>query len=194
MKLNMEESLSEEQVYMIELGIIPVAVGIAGAISIILKEYNEGNRIKQEIRLEQEKMKEEMSKKKEREVEKHKFKNQECIDLKDLFEARYDYIFKMLNRKFDTGEMTYEKYEKMINTCKKNFFDNLEIADSEVIRNIAADSRIEAIVKCKTLLKGIDKLMIELIKYENRVEDVDEIVDYMDELINDVKMYYEVTK
>ena len=139
MKLNMEESLSEEQVYMIELGIIPVAVGIAGAISIILKEYNEGNRIKQEIRLEQEKMKEEMSKKKEREVEKHKFKNQECIDLKDLFEARYDYIFKMLNRKFDTGEMTYEKYE-------------------------------------------------------NRVEDVDEIVDYMDELINDVKMYYEVTK
>ena len=178
-----------------------IVLGIVGLITVIFTIYNhkkEAERIKENEKrfredLEERKKRREEEKKEEERFKKRFFREQESRDLANLWEARENYIYEMLEEKFNKEEMSFQRYDKMIKTCKKYFYENLEIADNQVIRINANESYIESITKCKELLKGIDKLMIELIKYGSKGDNIDFIVEEINEMADEVKTYYAET-
>lgn len=178
-----------------------IILGIIGLITLLSTIYNnkkEVERIKKHEEMCREDLEEMKRRKKRKEEEKFKdsrlFREQESKDLADLWEARENYIYEMLEKKFNKEEMSFQRYDKMIKTCKKYFYKNLEIADNQVIRINANESYIESITKCKELLKGIDKLMVELIKYGSKGENIDFIVEEINEMADEVKTYYTETE
>lgn len=181
------------------IDIMTISLGIVGLITIISSIYKH-NVEKKRVDLYREKCKEdleEVRKRKKEEEERLKerfFREQESRDLANLWEARENYIYEMLENKFNKEEMSFQRYDKMIKTCKKYFYENLEISDNQVIRVNANESYIESITKCKELLKGIDKLMIELIKYGSKGENIDFIVEEINEMADEIKTYYTETE
>lgn len=176
-----------------------VILGITGLITLFSTIYNH-KREQERVEKYRKRCKEELEELRKRKKEEEKFKDsrlfkeQESKDLADLWEARENYIYKMLEEKFNKEEMSFQRYNKMIKTCKKYFYKNLEIADNQVIRINANESYIESITKCKELLKGIDKLMVELIKYGSKGENIDFIVEEINEMADEVKTYYTETE
>lgn len=172
---------------------------IAALITIISSIYTykeEEKRVKRYRKRCKEELEEVRKRKKEEENFKDSrvFKEQESKDLANLWEARENYIYEMLEKKFNKKEMSFQRYDKMIKTCEEYFYKNLEIADNQVIRINANESYIESITKCKELLKGIDKLMVELIKYGSKGENIDFIVEEINEMADEVKTYYTETE
>lgn len=181
------------------INIMTISLAITGLITIISCISNHKAE-KKRVEEYEKRCKEELEeiKKRKKEEEKIKdsrlFKEQESKDLANLWEARENYIYEMLEKKFNKEEMSFQRYDKMIKTCKKYFYKNLEIADNQVIRINANESYIESITKCKELLKGIDKLMVELIKYGSKGENIDFIVEEINEMADEVKTYYSETE
>lgn len=180
------------------IDIMTISLGIVGLITIVSSIYK--HRVEKErVEEYEKKCKEELEEVKRRKKKEEKFKDprlfreQESKDLANLWEAREKYIYEMLKEKFNKEEMSFQRYDKIIKTCKKYFYKNLEIADNQVIRINANESYIESITKCKELLKGIDKLMIELIKYGSKGENIDFIVEEINEMADEVKTYYAET-
>lgn len=180
------------------IDIMTIYLGIVGLITIVSSIYKH-NLEKKRVDLYREKCREELEEVRRRKKEEEEFKDsrlfreQESKDLANLWEAREKYIYEMLKQKFDKEEMSFQRYDKMIKTCKKYFYKNLEISDNQVIRVNANESYIESITKCKELLKGIDKLMVELIKYGSKGENIDFIVEEINEMADEVKTYYAET-
>lgn len=178
------------------IDISTIILGIVGLITLISGMY-QNKKQAERVRESMKECKDELEKRKKK---KKKFKNprlfkeQESKDLANLWDARENYIYEMLERKFNKEEMSFQRYDRMIATCKKYFYENLEISDNQVIRVNANESYIESITKCKELLKGIDKLMIELIKYDSKGENINIVLDDLNEMTNEIKSYYEVVE
>jgi len=181
------------------IDIMIIILGITSLITIISSIYKH-KKEKKYVEEYEKRYKEEMEELRKRKKEEKKFKDsrlfkeQESRDLANLWEARENYIYEMLERKFNEKEMSFQRYDKMIKTCKKYFYENLEIADNQVIRINANESYIESITKCKELLKGIDKLMVELIKYSSKGENINLIIEEINEMTDEVKTYYTETE
>lgn len=162
----------------------------------LLKESMEMKRVIQsELNAMREEMELEKAKKNSIKLEKEKgksdrFQHSECKDLNDLFVAREEYIYEMLNHKFDKTEMSFMRYDQGIKTCKKYFYQNLDIADNDIVRVASPETYSDSLIKSKELLKGIDKMMIELIKYENSKTECDSALKDLNSLIKDIKRYY----
>lgn len=137
---------------------------------------DEVNKIHQEMRYE--------TKKKTKEPEKYLTKEMQHLDT--LYRAKESYCYKLINKKFKTGEMSYDRYITCLANCRKYFEGNMKRASETY--GLGVEKLY--IFKAKEMTKEVEKLMIELVKYdENKDSDDKIILEELEHAIRDVKEY-----
>jgi len=120
-----------------------------------------------------------------KEDEPPKYLKNELNHLNTLYNAKEGYIYKLLLKRFVPNEMSYKRYEYCLINCREYFDTNMELANESY--GLAIEE--EYLFKAKEITKGIEKLMIELIKYDDDKENDNIILKELENVIEDVKEY-----
>lgn len=123
--------------------------------------------------------------------------NTQITGLKDTFNQKEENITNLINQRFNDGELSYDRFMTVINSCHKIFYHHADSALS--IIGLASDysERLEEAVKEKiSILESINDEMNNLIEElilhdgdDGSEEELDELFGNMDNLINSVKDY-----
>ena len=131
-------------------------------------------------------------------VESLKVYKKEIDDLKVLFEVKEDVVRRLIEKKFEPPQITYDKFISLIDTSQKLF--NIQAASALNIIDLAVEDtpRIQSELQnkieiMKSIIDEIEKLTNELVLNINDNDDtqqeVKNLLDDMEKLINSVKEY-----
>lgn len=122
----------------------------------------------------------------------------EIDNLKVVFDVKEDVVRKLIEKRFEPPQITYDKFMSMIDSCHKLFYAqvdsvdniiNLAVEDTPRIRK-ELDNKIDIM---KTIINQIEDLTNELVININSDKKSDEevkvLLDDMEDLISSVKEY-----
>ena len=124
--------------------------------------------------------------------------NDKIIELKDTFDKKEDNITNLINNRFAKGELTYDRFNSVINNCHKIFYHHADSATSIIHLAPEYSERLDESIKGKiSILESLNgemnNLIEELIIHDGddkkSDEDLKELFSNMDNLINSVKDY-----
>lgn len=117
-------------------------------------------------------------------------------DLKQLFECKKEVTIKLIKRKFNPDEMSYDYFMSNIETCDEVFEKILEEGMNVLLYSSAPKEKIERDFQEKfelleQIIEKIDDLMNELIQNEEKVSkmDIEILLDDMNRLSESVIEY-----
>lgn len=123
--------------------------------------------------------------------------NTEINDLKNTFDQKEENINNLITKRFDNGELSYDRFMDVIKNCHKLFYHQSDSALS--IINLAPEYsiRLDETVKgkiyiLKSIIEEMNHLIEELIIHDGddeSDEELKELFSNMDNLINSVKDY-----
>ena len=123
--------------------------------------------------------------------------NTEINDLKNTFDQKEENINYLINKRFSSNELSYDRFMDVIKNCHKLFYHQSDSALS--IINLAPDYsvRLDETVKgkiyiLKSIIEEMNHLIEELIIHDGddeSDEELKELFSNMDNLINSVKDY-----
>ena len=122
----------------------------------------------------------------------------EIENLNVLFDVKEDVVRKLIKKRFEPPQITYDKFISSIDSCHKLFYAQSEAALN--IINLAAEdtprvqseikSKIDAMKKIINQIEDLtNELVINISSSEESAEDVKNLLDDMENLIGSVKEY-----
>ena len=119
------------------------------------------------------------------------------LHLKNTFDQKEENINNLITKRFDNGELSYDRFMDVIKNCHKLFYHQSDSALS--IINLAPEYsiRLDETVKgkiyiLKSIIEEMNHLIEELIIHDGddeSDEELKELFSNMDNLINSVKDY-----
>lgn len=125
------------------------------------------------------------------------YKN-EIDNLKQAFDKKEDNITGLINKRFESGELSHNRFMSVIDSCHKLFYHQSDSATSIIEMAPEYSERLDETVKDKiSIMESINDEMNNLIEEliihdsdnEKSEEDLQELFSNMDNLINSVKDY-----
>ena len=122
----------------------------------------------------------------------------EIDNLKQAFDKKEDNITGLINKRFESGELSHNRFMSVIDSCHKLFYHQSDSATSIIEMAPEYSERLDETVKDKisimeSINDEINNLIEELIIHdsdnEKSDEDLQELFSNMDNLINSVKDY-----
>ena len=122
----------------------------------------------------------------------------EIENLNVLFDVKEDVVRKLIKKRFEPPQITYDKFISSIDSCHKLFYAQSEAALN--IINLAAEdtprvqseikSKIDAMKKIINQIEDLtNELVINISSSEESAEEVKNLLDDMENLIGSVKEY-----
>ena len=125
------------------------------------------------------------------------YKN-EIDNLKQAFDKKEDNITGLINKRFESGELSHNRFMSVIDSCHKLFYHQSDSATSIIEMAPEYSERLDETVKDKiSIMESINDEMNNLVEEliihdgdnEKSEEDLQELFSNMDNLINSVKDY-----
>ena len=125
------------------------------------------------------------------------YKN-EIDNLKQAFDKKEDNITGLINKRFESGELSHNRFMSVIDSCHKLFYHQSDSATSIIEMAPEYSERLDETVKDKiSIMESINDEMNNLIEEliihdsdnEKSEENLQELFSNMDNLINSVKDY-----
>ena len=125
------------------------------------------------------------------------YKN-EIDNLKQAFDKKEDNITGLINKRFESGELSHNRFMSVIDSCHKLFYHQSDSATSIIEMAPEYSERLDETVKDKiSIMESINDEMNNLVEEliihdsdnEKSDEDLQELFSNMDNLINSVKDY-----
>lgn len=122
----------------------------------------------------------------------------EIDNLKQAFDKKEDNITGLINKRFESGELSHNRFMSVIDSCHKLFYHQSDSATSIIEMAPEYSERLDETVKDKiSIMESINDEMNNLIEEliihdgdnEKSDEDLQELFSNMDNLINSVKDY-----
>lgn len=122
----------------------------------------------------------------------------EIDNLKQAFDKKEDNITGLINKRFESGELSHNRFMSVIDSCHKLFYHQSDSATSIIEMAPEYSERLDETVKDKiSIMESINDEMNNLVEEliihdsdnEKSEEDLQELFSNMDNLINSVKDY-----
>lgn len=122
----------------------------------------------------------------------------EIDNLKQAFDKKEDNITGLINKRFESGELSHNRFMSVIDSCHKLFYHQSDSATSIIEMAPEYSERLDETVKDKiSIMESINDEMNNLVEEliihdsdnEKSDEDLQELFSNMDNLINSVKDY-----
>ena len=128
----------------------------------------------------------------------YKDKLPEINNLSEEFKAKENKASQLIEKRFKTSEVTYDKFKSVLTSAHENFYiqrdSALEIIDLSSHKNEKLDSELSKRINAlKSILEKVNELIealvIDSIESKESEEDLKVLVDDMEDLINSVQDY-----